>query len=260
MKKMVCVLLLLAPALLFAEGPFDGTWVAKLDSVKFPAKPDEYLLDKGMYSCSSCEPKINIKADGQDQKVTGSPYYNTMSVKVVDANTVEYVTKKDGKTIGTDTDTISADGNTLTSKFTDYSAANGKVVMGESTETRVEKGPAGSHATSGSWRTEKMSNFSDAALTVTYESTADGLKMKAGTGESFDAKFDGKPCAIEGDPGHTMVSLKRVDASTVEETQTRDGKVIYVLAMTVAPDGKTINVKVADKRQDTTTTYTMAKQ
>ena len=30
-----------------------------------------------MYSCSTCTPKINVKADGQDQKVTGDPYSHT---------------------------------------------------------------------------------------------------------------------------------------------------------------------------------------
>ena len=260
MKKLLCLVLIAAPATLFAAGPFDGTWVAKLDSAQFSSKPDVYVLNKGMYSCSTCIPKIEVKADGEDQKVTGSPYMDTMSVKVVDANTVEFVTKKGGKTIGTETDTVSTDGKTVSQKFTDYSAANGKVVTGEATETLVAKGPAGAHALSGSWHTDKVSGISDEALTIAYESTANGLKAKYGTGESYDVKFDGKFYPMEGDIGHSMISLKQMGPATIEQSVQQDGKVVRVLVLAVAADGKSINVKATDKRQGTTMTYTMEKK
>src|SRR5262245_49794718 len=96
MKKLLALLLLL-PGVLVAQSSFNGTWVGKTDSAKFPEKPDQYLLDKGMYRCSTCIPKIAIKADGQDQKVTGSNYFNTRSVKIVDDHTVEFTDKKDGE-------------------------------------------------------------------------------------------------------------------------------------------------------------------
>jgi hypothetical protein len=68
-------------------------------------------------------------------------------VKVVDDHTIELTEKKDGKTMFTGTDTVSSDGNTLTTKFTDET--EDKPVTGEVTSTRVSKGPAGSHAVSG---------------------------------------------------------------------------------------------------------------
>jgi hypothetical protein len=51
--------------------------------------------------------------------------------------------------------------------------------------------------------------------------TADGLKMSDPNGNSYDAKFDGKDDPIQGDPGHTMVSLKRIGNDTIEETDWR---------------------------------------
>jgi hypothetical protein len=143
MKKLVAVLLL-APASLLAQSAFDGTWLGKTDTAKFPEKPDQYMLDKGMYGCSTCTPKMNIKADGQDQKVAGSNYFNTRSVKVVDDHKVEFTDKKDGTTIYTETDTVSSDGNSLSQKFNDQSEA--QPVTGELTMKRVGKGPAGAHA------------------------------------------------------------------------------------------------------------------
>jgi hypothetical protein len=65
MKKLLA-LLLLAPGMLAAQTSFDGTWIAKTDTAKFPEKPEQYVLDKGMYHCSTCVPKMDIKADGQD--------------------------------------------------------------------------------------------------------------------------------------------------------------------------------------------------
>lgn len=257
MKKLLA-LLLLSPAMLLAQSPFDGTWMTKLDTAQFPKKPNRYLLNKGMYECSSCVPKFNVKADGTDQKVTGHPYYDTVAVKVVDDHTVELTQKKDGKTMFSGTDTVSSDGNTLTTKFTDQT--EDKPVTGEVTSTRVSKGPGGSHAVSGSWRTDKVNSVSDNGLLVTYEGTQDGLKMSDPNGESYDAKFDGKDYPVEGDPGHTMVSLKRIGNDTIEETDKRNGKVVGIAKMTVSSDGKWITVEFTDKERGTTTTYKMEKQ
>jgi len=258
MKKLFLALALMAPAMLFAQSPFDGTWMTKLDTAQFPKKPDSYLLNKGMYECGSCVPKYTVKADGIDQKVTGHPYYDTVAVKVVDDHTVEITEKKEGKSMAMDTDTVSSDGNTLTSKFIDQS--EDKPVTGEAVFARVSKGPPGSHAVSGSWRIDKVNSVSENGLTVTYQGTENGLKMSDPNGESYDAKFDGKDYPIQGDPGHTLVSLKRIGNDTIEETDKRDGKVVGVAKMTVSSDGKWITVVFTDKQRGTTTTYKMEKQ
>jgi len=258
MKKLLLPMVLLASATLFAQSPFDGTWVTKLDTAKFPTKPNEYSLNNNMYECLTCVPKVSVKADGTDQKVTGHPYYDTMAVRVVNASSVEIIQKKDGKVMGTDTATVSADGSTLNDKFTDTTGT--QPVTGEVTSTRVSPGPAGAHAVSGSWRTSKVNTVSSNGLTVTYQGTADGLKMSDPNGNSYDAKFDGKDYPIQGDSGHTMVSLKRIGNDTIEETDTRDGKVVGVSRMTVSQDGKSIQVEYTDKERGTTTTFTMEKQ
>jgi len=258
MKKLMLTLVLLAPSMLLAQSPFDGTWMTKLDTAKFPTKPDRFVLNNGMYECLTCVPKIAVKADGTDQKVTGHPYYDTVAAHVVNASQLEIIEKKDGKTMFSGTQTLSSDGNTLTEKFTDNTEA--QAVTGELTYSRAEKGPAGSHPLSGAWRVQKVNNISNNGLTVTYQGTADGLKMSDPNGASYDAKFDGKFVPVNGDIGHTMVSLKRINANTIEETDQRNGKIVGVNRMTVAPDGKSIHVEFTDKEHGTTTTYTMEKQ
>ncbi len=67
-------LLLLVPVLAWAQSPFDGTWKVDLSKAKLPKKPDVFLLQNGMYECKTCTPPVNVKADGQFQKVSGDPY------------------------------------------------------------------------------------------------------------------------------------------------------------------------------------------
>ena len=46
----------------------------------------------------------------------------------------------------------------------------------------------------------------------------------------------------------------------MEQTNKRDGKVVGVLRLTVAPDGKTIHATYENKEANTTTSYEMRKQ
>ena len=41
---MLLAMVLLASATLFAQSPFDGTWMTKLDTAKLPTKPDKHPL------------------------------------------------------------------------------------------------------------------------------------------------------------------------------------------------------------------------
>jgi len=110
MKKLVMVALMLPLTVAWAQSPFDGAWKADLSKLKFPEKPDVFLLRDGRYTCSTCIPtKIDVAADGQDQKVAGNPYIDTLSVKIQDPKTVEIIAKKDGKIVGKEQDLISED-------------------------------------------------------------------------------------------------------------------------------------------------------
>src|SRR5215831_12701258 len=121
-------LLFLTAPLAMAQSAFDGTWKFDLSTAKFPQKPDEYLLKDGIYHCKTCAPPVEVKADGQDQKVSGHPYYDTMSIKVVDDRTIEETDKKNGKPVTTAKTWVSADGNTLMFEFSDSSATSGPPV------------------------------------------------------------------------------------------------------------------------------------
>ena len=145
------LLLSLTPIIALAQSVFDGTWKVDLSTAQMPKKPDVYLLQEGVYHCKTCVPAIDVKADGQDHKVTGHPYFDTVSIKVVDDRTIEETDKKGGNTVTTSKMVVAADGKSATFEFSDRSATNGgPAVTGKGEMTRVAPGPAGSHAISGS--------------------------------------------------------------------------------------------------------------
>lgn len=141
--KCLLALFLLMPSISFAQSRFDGTWEMKMETLMFSYNPLEYLLDKGMFHCMSCTPRVEVKADGSDQKVTGYPYDRLM-VRVVSPSSVEFIQKKNGTPIFACTEIVSPDGNTKTEEFSETPTT--QRVIGKAVFTRIAKGPAGSHA------------------------------------------------------------------------------------------------------------------
>jgi hypothetical protein len=264
MKKLfflVAFAALLMPMPAAAQSAFDGTWKIDMNKVDFSKKPDVFVLQNGMYACKTCVPAYDVKADGTDQSVSGHPYYDTVAIKVVNDHAIEETDKKNGKVVSTSTSTVSSDGNTVMFTFSDSSNTNGgPPVTGKGEATRVAKGPAGSNAISGSWRTTKIEGLSDNAIVWTYKVSGDEIAMTNQTGQSYTAKLNGTDAPMKGDPGITSVSVKMKGKDTLEETDKREGKVISVFKMTVAADGKTAKASVDDKLQNRTTDFDVTKQ
>jgi hypothetical protein len=259
MKKLLWVVLWFLPAMLFAQSPFDGTWKTNMASSKLSQKPYEFSVDKGMYDCKSCSPKIkDLKADGQDQPVTGQNY-DTLAVQVVDANTLHVTGKKAGKPMFEQTRTASADGNTLTVSSTNYPADGSASYKAESKWTRVSKGPKGSNGTSGSWRIQNVDEDT-AGLTTTWKGDGNMLSMSTPTGESWEAKLDGKEYPVKGTYDNETVSVKPVSDHSIEVTYKRDGKVESIDKITVSADGKQMTTVVDNKRFGRTSTFVDDKQ
>lgn len=225
-----------------ASGNIDGTWKADVTSAKWDQKPDEYLLQGGKYDCKTCTPPWSASADGTFHPVTGQPYFDQASIKVVDDKTVERAAKLKGRDVSSTTMKVSADGNTLGIDFKDMSIANAPPTSGHFEETRVGTAPAGAHAISGSWKPSKAENINAEALTVTFKSDADMLHMSSPSGTSYDAKLDGTDTPIKGDPAGTTASVKKLADGSYEETDKRGGKAVSVTTYTLGADGKLTTV------------------
>src|SRR6266851_287200 len=105
---------------------------------------------------------------------------------------------------------------------------------------------------SGTWKMNPdKSNYSPGPApksnTVKVEADEMGIKLDAeGTGADgslthvqYDAKFDGKDYPITGVPNADTVSVKRIDANTIESTLKKGGQVVMTVTSRVSKDGKT---------------------
>jgi hypothetical protein len=266
MRNLLVVGLLLAlvmPTLALGQSDFDGTWKIDLIKSQLPTTSQVFLLQNGTYQCKSCVPIINVKADGQDQKVIGNPYYDTISIRVVDERSMEETGKKNGKVVVTSKMTVSADGNTATLEYTDDSHASDNPVVGRNSMVRVGKSKHSgeAHAISGSWRFSKMEALSDNARTFTLRVEDDTLTMTNPVGESYSAKLDGTEAPYKGDPAVRSVSVRKLSKGTFEETDLHDGKPIRVRRMMIDPaDLKTVNTIVTDNLNGASTLLVATKQ
>jgi len=256
MKTLLILLLAAAPALSFAQSPFDGTWVIEQNAT-LPQKPIEFSLANGTFHCTGCIITMDAKADGLDHKVPEADYWDTINVEALDSHALEIIAKKAGKTMYTEFDAISPDGDTLTQLVKDTTEAD--TVTIETMSRRLSKGPADAHLISGTWHAYETHRSSNASF-ITYKCTPEGFSGESPIGEKFDAKFDGKFYPVEDDPGHTMVAARLLAPNEVLLTHKRKEKIVSTSQMTADPDGKTIHVVFENKDAGTTATFDFHRQ
>lgn len=103
MRSVLCCVLLISWLMLvqaMAQSPFDGVWKAEPRESDTPREPEVYLLQGDTCRCTTCDPPLDIRADGRDQKITGEPCYDAVSLQVVDDRTTMKTDKRGGKTVG----------------------------------------------------------------------------------------------------------------------------------------------------------------
>ncbi len=244
-------------AVVHAQSPFDGTWRIDPAKSKLDQKPFTIYTSQGWYHCVSCTPPFDVAADGQFHPVAGQSF-DTSSVTLVDPHTISIVAKKGEKTIEEDKATVSANGKTVIIKTTTYPMNGGAAQNSSTTLKRVGTLPPGVHATSGNWVPLGFTD-TEADLSFTFKTNGDELMMTDPTGDNYTAKFDGNDYPYKS-YGANGVSLKKVDAHTIVETDKRDGKVIGDQKMTVSPDGKTMTLAVHNPQNDRTSTYIASKK
>jgi hypothetical protein len=255
MKKMLALLISLAPLLLWAQQmPFEGTWKIKPDT-KVTGKPLTEKLQNGMYDCDFCNPAQHVQADGKDHEVKGSDLYDTLNVSVVDEHTIKMISKKQGKVVNVYTSTVSSDGKTMNYE-SKQTLPSGTTATNTGSFTRVSARPSGSHSVSGSWQQKKL-NMDEALSLGVYKMMPDGsLSYDDKAGSTYLAKFDGKDYPMAGDVGKDTgtVSLKKIDDRTFEEWyKDKSGKLALVSRTKVAPNGK--HATIVNENKITGETY-----
>ena len=116
----------------------------------------------------------------------------------------------------------------------------------------VSLGAAAADSCSGTWKMNAQKSTYNPGpapknLTVVIECDDNNYKIDAtgtdGDGKplhvQYSAKFDGKDYPAAGSPNVDAVSIKRIDANTIETLQKKDGKVMMTVTSKVSKDGKT---------------------
>lgn len=252
--------LALMPLAAVAQGVLDGTWKTDVASIDYPAKPVVYVFKGDTYECKTCAYKAVVKTDGNDQKVEGNPYADTLAVKIIDKNHLEMISKKAGKVVARRKISVSTDGNSMQIEFAENSSVNSEVVKGATSYARTAYDRGAPHQMSGSWKAIKADKLSDNGLKVTYKLEGDMLSMSTPTGEAYTAKTDGSDAPYKGDPGVTTVAVKFTKKNILEETFKRDGKVVGTGRTEVDAAGKKAKVDWVNMLTRTNGNYSMVKQ
>jgi hypothetical protein len=121
------------------------------------AKPDTFVIAKGSYSCKTCTPAFTVKADGSAYPVKGATF-DAVAVRLTSNGATE-MRMKGGKVVTTINTSVSSDGRTATTDFTDNSGP--KPARGLVVSRRVAGSPKGDNPVSGSW---EPADFSGAKL------------------------------------------------------------------------------------------------
>jgi hypothetical protein len=243
-RSLVCALIVMATPLAaaanYAQSPFDGTWKTDLSKTKFASKPITFYISQGWYHCVSCNPSYDIPADGRDYAVSGQAY-DTISVTIVDSHTIKVAGKEGSNVTFEQTRTVLSDGSILDVKSTGHPLFGGPPTTFKTIGMRTGILPSGVHATSGEWIIEHQAGSSNALLT-TYKTSGDEMTMTSPTGETYTAKLDGNDYPYRGSYAYDVVSLKKINDHTIEETDKRAGTVIDDSTLTVSPNGKTMTI------------------
>ena len=128
-KAFWLVSMLAFAAVASAGNPAVGTWSLNVAKSKFSPGPapksdtrtytesaDGITMTWKSTGASGKEMTVvsTFKTDGKDYPVTGTPNFDTLTLKQVDSHTVQSVQKKGGKVIGESTRSVSKDGKVLT--------------------------------------------------------------------------------------------------------------------------------------------------
>jgi len=235
----------------------NGTWKADLASIKFEGKPNEMMLQGGTYNCKTCIPPLTVAADGQFHPVADRPYFDSISVRAVDDRTVEIHRRKGEREVSSTTMQVSQDGNMLNTKFTNANNPSSPPIQGTETARRAGAAPAGAHAVSGQWTPDRLQDYSEDALNITFRIARNQVTMNV-QGETYTAEIGGPAVPVQGDTGGTTVAVTR-EGNGIRETSTRGGKDVNHTVIMPSADGNSVIFTSTDPRDGSKTTWTAKK-
>jgi hypothetical protein len=229
-----------------AVSPFTGTWLADLSSQSLPDHDDVYLVDRGLYRCDSCEPPRAYAADGRAHPVPGDPNVATESVTLASPRAI--VTRIVGPALVRETRmTVSRDGRTARYVSIDRRPGVAETLRSEYLARRVAPAPPGAHPVSGSWRGVRYVSVPARVRTTELAVAGDSFTYSVPIGVSYSATIGGSPVTVQGPyGGRYAAAVRRLDASTLVETRSEQGRPVFERRFRLSADGRALEIATTD--------------
>jgi hypothetical protein len=238
-RAKVATLALALASSVYAANPFIGKWkideanshlTGTTDSIA-AAGPNTWSFQDGAVPWK-------VRADGTDQPTA----FGTTAMKVVNATTWEFTNKSNGKTTGTETWVLSADGQSMKRTFS-VPNANGEMSSGSETVKRT----AGTSGFEGTWEsTEVKMTFTEVDVEPNGD---DGVTLRLPEdGTHYSLKFDGKDYPEEGPrlPAGMTVSAKMTGPRTIRAVTKLNGTAFDTEDWEISADGQTFTYTQRD--------------
>lgn len=238
-----------------ANDPFVGKWRLNQSKSKITGQQSKIeALGGNKYTITFGETSDTLVADGTDQPIH---FGRTRAITEEGPNTWKLVDKKDGRTLGTGTWTLSQDGKTMAIDVTG-TRPDGSTVHYQVTRKRI----AGTSGFAGTWESTSVKIGSREKFEIEpYE--GDGLSfISPAENATLSMKFDGKDYAENGPnvaPGSAS-SGRRVNERTLVLTDKVQNHVMDTAEFKVSPDGKTLTLTVHVKGQSKPLTFVYDKE
>ncbi len=251
----IACLFLISVSVALAADPFVGKWKMNQSKSKVTGQQRKIeALGGNKYRFTSGEISDTVIADGTDQPIH---FGRTRAITEEGPNAWKLVDKKDGRTLGTGTWTLSQDGSTMNLDVKG-TLPDGSSFHDQGTRKRI----AGTSGFAGTWEDTNVKFGSPFEFEVQpYEGDGLTLFFPAVKGK-LSMKFDGKDYEETGPyaaPGSTS-SGRRLNERTLEFTDKVRGKVIDTALLKVSPDGKTLIYTVHVKGQSKPLTFVYDKE
>ena len=173
---------------------------------------------------------FTAKLSGHETSVPGNPGFNQVEMRRIDKTQAEVKEKKDGAVVATVRETLSSDGNELTTTTTSRGHADQTTVWTRSGGTKLAK-----DLFAGEWTEDLSKTRLRQGLVLRVE--PDGNDGVSFAGDySYTAHFDGKPYDLTNSRNDT-VTLQLVDPHTVDSIYRRDDQVTQKDRWVVSGDG-----------------------
>ena len=174
---------------------------------------------------------FTAKSSGHETSVPGNPGFNQVEMRRINKTQAEVKEKKDGAVVATVRETLSIDGNELTTTTTSKGHADQITVWTRSGGTKLAK-----DLFAGEWTEDLSKTRLRQGLALRIEPYGkDGVRF---SGEfSYTAHFDGKQYDLKNSRNDT-VALELVDLHTVDSIYRRDNQLAQKDRWVVSADGQ----------------------